>query len=104
MRQGTYLNVILTVNAALLTGLLWVQLAGHSTLSTEASAQTQTQPPISGNPSLIPINAADQRQRQIEGLREVKSAVDSMSKLLESGKVKVEVTNVDQLKSLSDKK
>src|SRR5258705_12410787 len=61
-RQGTYLNVILTANAILLTGLLWSQVAGHPLLAAEASAQSSG---TAGSPSLIPINAADQRQKQI---------------------------------------
>lgn len=95
MRQSTYLNVILTVNAVLLTGILWTQLASGPALV--PTAQAQTQPPGSGGVG-IP-NAADQRQRMIESLREIKGSVEATRRLLESGKVKVEVSNIDRLKN-----
>src|SRR2546422_10831601 len=101
MRQGTYLNVILTVNAALLTGILWGQCASHAVFSSQAAAQSSG---TTGAPSLIPINAADQRQKQIEELRDVKGSIDALKKSIESGKVKVEVTNFDQLKTAMEKK
>ena len=101
MRQGTYLNVILTANAVLLTGVLWSQLAGRSVLASEAAAQSAA---TTGSPSLIPVSAADQRQKQIDGLQDLKVSVDAMRKTLEGGKVKVEITNVDQLRAAMEKK
>lgn len=93
MRQSTYLNVILTANAVLLTGILWTQLADRPTLATTALAQSQ--PPGSGGVG-IP-NAAAQRQRMIESLHEIKGSIEATRQLLQSGKVKVEVSNVDKL-------
>jgi hypothetical protein len=95
MRQGSYLNVILTVNAVLLAGVLWTQIAGTPVLNSTANAQ-------SAGGMGIP-NAADQRQRQIEAIRDLKTSVDATNKLLTSGKLKVEVSNIDALKS-TDKK
>jgi len=95
MRQGSYLNVILTVNAVLLAGVLWTHVAGTPVLNSTANAQ-------SAGGTGIP-NAADQRQKQIEALRELKVSVDATNKLLTSGKLKVEVSNIDALKS-TDKK
>lgn len=94
MRQSNYLNVILTVNAVLLAGLLWTQIVGRAPLDTQAVAQTSTG---SGIP-----NAADQRQRMIDALNSIKTSVDATRKAVESGKMKVEVANIDALKS--DKK
>jgi len=96
MRQSKYLNVILTVNAVLLGGVLWTHIAGTPVLSSQATAQSP------GSGSGIP-NAADQRQRQIEAIHDLKTSVDATNKLLSSGKIKVEVGNIDALKS-TDKK
>ncbi|MCI0677323.1 MAG: hypothetical protein L0Y42_16300 [Phycisphaerales bacterium] len=91
MRQGTYLNVILTANALLLSGMLWTQMAGQPALEQQALAQT-AQEGGQGVP-----NAAAQRQKMIEMLRDMKVSVDNAAKLLQSGKVRVEVTNIDKM-------
>jgi hypothetical protein len=96
MRQGTYLNVILTVNAALLTGVLWTQVAERPALSSAALAQSA--PRADGIP-----NAAAQRQKMIEALRDLKASMDANTRLLESGKLKVEVTNLSDIKIDSGK-
>jgi hypothetical protein len=90
MRQGTYLNAILTANALLLGGILWTQVAGKPALEQEALAQA------AGEGGGVP-NAAAQRQKMIDMLKEMKVSVDNASKLLLSGKVRVEVTNIDQM-------
>jgi hypothetical protein len=94
MRQGRYLNVILTVNAALLSALVWNGIAERPLLSTEAHAQSA--------PDGVP-NAGKQRQQVIDGLRDVRLQLDSMRHMLESGAVKVQVTNLDELKVASTK-
>lgn len=87
MRQQTYLNVILTLNAALLAAMLWTQLAPTTrTDTTEASTRATAQ----GIP-----NAAEQRLRMIEALRDIKTSVDATLRLVESGAIKVEVTNLN---------
>lgn len=91
MRQSKYLNVILTVNAILLAGLLWTQVAGRAPLTPEAHAQTSQ----SGTGF---VNAAEQRQRMIEALNEIKGSVEATRKMVESGRMKVEVANIDKLK------
>lgn len=89
MRQRTYLNMILTVNAVLLGGLLWTQVTSTPLFDQTASAQ--------GAKDAVGVpNAADQRQKMIEALRDIKASVDSTKKLVEGGKLKVEVTNFDQ--------
>jgi hypothetical protein len=95
MRRGTYLNVILTVNAVLLTGLLWTQLADRPLLESEAAAEAQSRTKTP-NPPVIP-NAAAQRDRMINAIKDLKQSVDAQRKFLESGKLKVTVTNLDEI-------
>mgnify|MGYP003573884033 CR=1 FL=1 len=99
MKSTRYLNVILTVNAFLLSGLLWTQIADRPFLDREAAAQrtsrssrvsrTQTQP--------FP-NAAQQRLDQRMLLQDFRQAFDEQRRFLESGQLKVEVTNLDDLR------
>lgn len=89
MRQSTYLNSILTVNAVLLTGLLWTQLAGRP-LADQAEAQMQV--------GSIAPNAAEQRARMIELLASIKGSVDASTRAIEGGKTKVHVTNLNEIK------
>lgn len=89
MRQSKYLNVILTVNAVLLAGVMWTQLSDRAAFSSAAHAQS------SGSGF---VNAAEQRQRMIEALNEIKGSVEATRKVVESGKMKVEVANIDKLK------
>lgn len=90
MRRETYLNVILTINAVLLAVVLWVQVAERPLLAETALAQ----------PSRIKIpNANDQRFQMINELKNMSKSLEVTRKLLESGKIKVEVTNLDQKRS-----
>jgi len=96
MQSPKYLNVILTVIAFLLAGLLWTQVAENPLLDREAAAQrtnrsvrtTQTQP--------FP-NAAEQRLKQRQLLEEWRSAFEQQRRFLESGRLQVEVTNLDEI-------
>jgi hypothetical protein len=93
MRQGTYLNVILTVNAILLGSLVWTQVAGRPVLEQTVAAQ--------GSKEGVGVpNAADQRQKMIEALRDMKASLDGTTKLLQSGKMRVEVTNLNEIKKV----
>ena len=89
MRQGTYLNVILTVNALLLAVLAWTQLGSSTPLVQQATAQS------SGGSM---VNAADQRQRMIEALRDMRSAAHETNRLLERGTIKTHVVNAAELR------
>lgn len=89
MRQGTYLNIILTINAVLLTALIWTQVADRPFVSESAQAQSHRD---------VPLNAGAQRQKVIELLTEVKKESEKSRKLLESGDVRVRVTNLDEIK------
>ena len=93
MRQAKYLNVILTVNAVLLGGLLWSQVASTTGLSSIAHAQSRTR----FVPRTVLPNAAKQRFDMIDAIRDLKSSVDASAELLRSGRLKVEVTNLDAI-------
>ena len=97
---GKYLNVILTVNAALLSALLWTQFAGTEAAAFGQSAsayQSPSMPPETGIP-----NAGAQRQRQIEELQQLRASVDAMKKTLEGGKMKVIVANTDEIRAAAN--
>ncbi|MHC5026264.1 MAG: hypothetical protein ACYTGR_05820 [Planctomycetota bacterium] len=94
MNASKYLNGILTVNAILLGGLLWTQVANTPLLAEEASAQARS----GGKPPAGFTNAGTQRQEMVRALKEVEAAVKKNSKLLESGRLKVQVTNLDEVR------
>lgn len=86
--RPTYLNGILTVTAVLLGANLWVNVADRPVFSQEVHAQ---------DPRGIP-NAAQQRKDMIDILREMSRKMDATNKALESGKMKVEIANVAELR------
>ncbi len=88
-RQLNYLNFILTVNAVLLLAIAWGNVAEQPMLSQAAEADTRR---------FVVPNAADQRQKMIDALKGVRQSVNEQTRLLESGKVKVEVTNLDEVR------
>ena len=92
MTAGRYLNAILTVNAALLTAVVWMQVAG-TPLSNSAHAQV-AQPPEGGIP-----NAGSQRARMIDELVAIRESMDGLRKAVEGGKMKVTIANIDELKA-----
>ena len=95
MRQSTYLNVILTVNAGLLAAMVWAQLADRPVLAQDVSAQSASgrMPPPAAGPAGV-TTSADRQQRMIELIRELNLTVEALTSKLESGKLKVEVTNL----------
>jgi acetamidase/formamidase len=93
MRQSKYLNVILTVNAVLLAGLLWTQIASAPVLAQDAVAQVRATRAVPTIP-----NAAEQRKKMIDALQEIRQSADATKQLLESGQVKVQVTNLDDIR------
>lgn len=92
MRQGRYLNIILTINAFLLSALIWTQLADGPAMVERAEAQTPRQG--EGIP-----NAADQRLRMIESLREINRRMDRIERRLETGELRVRVMNPEDIRS-----
>lgn len=92
MRRRNYLNGILTVNAVLLTGLLWVQVVGQPLPANTASAQSsRVRPPVLGTYDFA------QRQKMIEELGKLTKAMEAMKQKVVSGTIKVEVTNLDAI-------
>ncbi|MBT8485401.1 MAG: hypothetical protein HKO59_06100 [Phycisphaerales bacterium] len=100
MRQGNYLNGILTVNALLLAGLLWTQVADAPALAADA---------VAGPPVRNPLDAGAQRQRMIDSintmnrsldgsLRELTRTVGKMNQTLTSGRLRVEVSNSHEIR------
>ena len=86
MRQSTYLNVILTVNAGLLAAVVWTQLADRPVLAQPASAQS-SQP-------VMKTTTADRQLRMIEIMGDMQTQLEAINTRLESGKLKVEVINL----------
>ncbi len=94
MRRKTYLNGILTINAALLTGLLWVQVADQPVLANTASAQVRTS---RGQAPPMATFEYTQRQKIIDELVKLGKSMEAMKKQIVSGTIKVEVSNLDQV-------
>ncbi len=92
MRQQKYLNVILTINAVLLAALVWTQVAERPVLDRTATAQIQSRAVQPRFP-----NAAQQRSEIVRGLASLQKAVDKNTQILESGRMRVEVTNLSEL-------
>jgi hypothetical protein len=95
MRKRNYLNAIMTVNAVLLGGLLWTQVAATPLFASRATAQSRSK--LSGNPVPTVPNAAKARNLTNQLLRELRSTLDTTNRLLQSGNVKIEVTNLDEV-------
>lgn len=92
--QLRYLNTIMTVVAILLGVLVWTQVSSRPLLADSADAQSRTThvEPTTGIP-----NAAQQRDKMVKSLEGMKKSVDKLTKSLEDGKVKVEVSNLDEI-------
>lgn len=94
-RQGRYLNIILTVNAILLSALVWMQITGNT-----QSGSFGTQPAFAQSPPTGGIpNAGGQRERMISELQAIKSSIETLRKNVEGGKMKVTIANVEELKA-----
>ena len=92
--QLRYLNTILTAVAVLLGVLVWTQVSSRPLLATSAEAQTRTvrvQPPTG-----IP-DAGQQREQMVKAIDNMKKSVDKLSKSIDDGKVRVQVTNLDEI-------
>lgn len=94
-KQNRCLNTLLSMNALLLGGVLWTQLADRPMLDSSADAQMRAA--NTANNGGIP-DAAQQRENMIQTILEMKKSVDSLTKTLESGDLKVEVSNLDEVK------
>lgn len=92
MRHARFLAVMLTINAALLATIAAALLLGSPPWSAHAAAQS---PPLETG---IP-NAGSQRQRMVEELQSLRASVEALRKQLDSGKIKVAIANIDELKA-----
>lgn len=91
MRRNSYLNVILTVNALLLAGLVWVQVADEPLMANTATAQVRSKPTEIKVP-----NAAAQRQAIVDELKKTNQSLEALKRTIESGGLQVEVANAEQ--------
>ncbi len=94
-RQGAYLNIVLTAVTILLAALLWTQFSGRGGMVQSSFAADR-------GGSGIP-DAGEQRERMIRELRELRGTLEATRKLLESGRAKVQVTNLDQIDAKRDR-
>lgn len=95
MRSPRTLNALLTVNAVLLAAVLSLQLAGGAGFASPADAQVRTR--YVDRTSGIP-NAGAQRNEMIQRLRQIEAQVKATNALLDGGRLRVTVANVDAFK------
>ena len=100
MRRDTYLNIVLTLIAVLLTADLWVRIADRPFVAETAVAQSRSQanrlgprknPPQKGV-SAIGTEAIDQRAEMISALNGIREQFNGLRGLLESGGIKVQLS------------
>ncbi len=94
-RQGTYLNIVLTAVTILLAALLWTQFSGRGGMVQSSFAADR-------DGSGIP-DAGAQLERIIRELREIRVTLEATKELMESGRAKVQVTNLDQIDAKRDR-
>ena len=100
MRKDTYLNVVLTVIAVLLTVDVWTRISEHPLPVDQAMAQSRSQPnrmaprkTISQKGvSAIGTEAIGQRAEMIEVLTGIREQLGALRGLLEGGGIKVQVS------------
>jgi hypothetical protein len=95
-RQTAYLNAILTANAALLGVLVWSQLGGGPASAHAAPVQATTSSEVG-----VP-NASVQRLQQINELRALRDDLQRIEAALTSGRLRVSIDNLGELKKLLD--
>ncbi|MCA9285090.1 MAG: hypothetical protein KDA22_07755 [Phycisphaerales bacterium] len=113
MRQTALLNCLLATNAVLLGGLLWTQVA-EQPFAASAEAAPQSRPTSSRAPTDVVDtnmsggvpNAGLQRLEILKELQRLRAvtevqarALESLGKAIGSGKIKVEVSNIDDFAS-----
>jgi hypothetical protein len=99
IRKDTYLNVVLTVIAMLLTVDVWTRVAERPIASETVMAQSRSQPNRRGNtraPSQKGVSAiggesVQQRATMIQELGKIREQFTALRGLLESGGIKVSV-------------
>ncbi len=99
MQRETYLSVLLTCTACLLTVDLWARLADRPVLASEAIAQSRSRNPNAKNAGQRGVGTSmsdgvQQRKEIIELLKGLKTKVGSLEHAMTSGSIKVEVINL----------
>lgn len=102
MNAQRYTNVLLTINALLLAALLWVLVVERPIFAGEAEARVVKSPLVDKHVSgkqKAPVfaNATGQRQEIIAQLKLLNAGLARQQSMLESGRMKVEVTNLDEI-------
>ena len=104
MRRMKSTNILLTVNAVLMSALLWSQVVGGGAgagsgqlLVDLPGTSAYAQSPLT-SPDGVP-NAGKQRQQTIDELRALRATVESMKSMLQGTPMKVQVVNAEELKS-----
>ncbi len=102
-RRLTYLNAILTVNAVLIASLAWTALVGDPSASL-ALASPQSSLPTNqvtkdetGSGGGVP-NAGLQRLQIINEIKGLRSEIQRIDAALSSGKMKINVGNLSEIK------
>jgi len=101
--KDTYLNIVLTVIAVLLTVDVWTRIADKSLASDSVMAQSRSQPNRRGGGKTAPqkgvsaigTEAVDQRALMIKELGQIREQFAGLRALLESGQIKVSVADED---------
>ena len=94
-RQGIYLNIVLTALTIVLAALLWTQFASGGGVARSSFASDRS-------PDGIP-DAGEQRERIVRELQEIRGTLEATRQLMESGRAKVQVTNLDQIDATRDR-
>jgi hypothetical protein len=100
MNHPKYLNAILTVNALLLGGLLWTQIADRSLLSSEAQAQAKLErEPGTNRERAQPLfpNSTAFSNEMLSSQRQIVHSLEALRLMLVSGRLQVEVSNLDEI-------
>ncbi|MCH2132441.1 MAG: hypothetical protein MK116_01700 [Phycisphaerales bacterium] len=100
MRKDTYLNVVLTVIAVLLTVDVWTRVAQQPFPGETAVAQSRSQPNRAGGRTPAPTGvsaigreAIQQRDKMIQQLTQIREQFVALRGLLESGGIAVKVSD-----------
>ena len=97
MRRDTYLNVVLTIIAILLTVDVWTRVAERPLFDGVATAQSRSQPnrlrgrktPPQTGVSALGSESVEQRALMIRELAQIREQFSSLRGLLESGAITV---------------
>ncbi|MBX3374401.1 MAG: hypothetical protein KF817_11245 [Phycisphaeraceae bacterium] len=87
-----FLSIILTINAVLVACLIWTQVADRGSFASEAHAQA-------GDRDGSVPNAAAQRLEMIQSLRAIQKSLEATNRQLSTGRMRVEVTNIQEIEA-----